>query len=83
MDYFAELMPFFCAQKIACSASESLFYQKNLFQRSIFESRKLSTSHLPDPATTPKKDIFYNSNRACPTNGSDCGSFLTQSTLIR
>ncbi|HHJ09767.1 MAG TPA: hypothetical protein ENK25_02610 [Bacteroidetes bacterium] len=62
---------------------EACFIRKIYFKDHVFGSRKSSVSLLPDPAATPKKAIFYYIDRACPTNGSDCGSFLTQSNLIR
>ncbi|MBE9512289.1 MAG: hypothetical protein IMY71_15565 [Bacteroidetes bacterium] len=59
------------------------FIRKIYFKDRVSRSRRTSAYRLPDPTAIPQKDIFYIIDRACPTNGSDCGSFLTQSNLIR
>ncbi|MBU3945943.1 MAG: hypothetical protein KJ900_07385, partial [Proteobacteria bacterium] len=43
---------------------------------------KSATFHLPDPATHPKKIFSIYSDRACPTNGSDCGSLRSHNLTL-
>ena len=72
-----------CAQKLAFSPSEDTCNGYFYFKEHIFGTQNAFFILTPDRKTFPLKSYFLYRYRACPTNGSDCGSFLTQSNLIR
>ena len=73
-------------KKTAYSASESLFYQKSPSSKIVFSEADSEAGNPLHPTcliqANPQKAIFYIIERACPTNGSDCGSLCSHNLTL-